>query len=526
MSCSRPDPRPVILRTVAVLVASCALAPRAGAQCDLLDFDGELAPDGSVHFGEALAASGDWLFVGDFANPDGIVGGGVVHAYQRGATGWVPRQLLTASDADEGDLFGTAVAFDGVRVLVGAPNDDDACGGTSGCQSGSAYVYELTPSGWVETQKLTAGDATYGQRFGYHVAIDGDIAVVGLSTYSNSVGAAYVFEHSAGVWTETTKLVESMPNEDFGRAVAVSGDTIAVGAARADGTFTGSGVVRVFQRAPSGWVQRFELTSQPQVYNGLFGSAVSLRGDRMLVGARGEGSGSQLGAAYFLRRDVVGWHHVVRVESGVGLFENYGWVVELGDELGIVASESTTYVYAPVGSIWQEIHSLVPPAVGGGFHATLTGRDVFFSNPSQSTPTAQGTVWTYTIPGATSYCISTPNSSGGSARISYEGCTGVGGNLFQLVAEPVPDGLGFFHYGPSRTFSTFGNGWLCVGPPTYALPIVATSGGALQFAVDFTSPPPGGVIVSGTTFYFQGVFRDGSALNTNTSDGLEVVFGP
>ena len=83
---------------------------------------------------------------------------------------------LTASDADEGDLFGGSVSISGDIALVSARDDSEV-----DTFAGAAYVYERNLGGsdaWGERKKLLAFDASVGDRFGKAVSISGDLAVV------------------------------------------------------------------------------------------------------------------------------------------------------------------------------------------------------------------------------------------------------------------------------------------------------------------------------------------------------------
>jgi FG-GAP repeat len=105
---------------------------------------------------------------------------------------------------------------------------------------GSVYVFERRGRSWVETQKLTASDAT-GSEFGRSVAFSGSTLVAGASD------SAFVFERHGGSWIETQKLTTSERFDDFGRSVEVSGSTVFVGApfATIDGAFA-QGAVYAF----------------------------------------------------------------------------------------------------------------------------------------------------------------------------------------------------------------------------------------------------------------------------------------
>ncbi|CAH0364586.1 unnamed protein product [Pelagomonas calceolata] len=147
---------------------------------------------------------------------------------------WVVR--LAASDAASYDRFGYSVAIDGDTIVIGA----------SGCIwsycssiAGSTYVYRTSDGGatWVEMAKLTASDAASNDLFGTSVAISGDTIVVGAHAKNDGTGAAYVFRTSDGWDTHTEiKLTASdaAAGDQFGISVAIDGTTVVVGASGKD----------------------------------------------------------------------------------------------------------------------------------------------------------------------------------------------------------------------------------------------------------------------------------------------------
>ena len=133
-------------------------------------------------------------------------------------------QTLLASDGANRDLFGTSVAVDGEFAVVGAVGVDG-----SSDTDGAAYVYRRIPTGWIEHATLTADDAGSDDEFGIAVAISGDTVLVGADRSNNATfndGAAYVFVRNGGSWIQQDKLVAGDPgNGDFlGVHVAIDGD--------------------------------------------------------------------------------------------------------------------------------------------------------------------------------------------------------------------------------------------------------------------------------------------------------------
>lgn len=130
------------------------------------------------------------------------------------------------------------------------------------------------------------------------------------------------------------------------------------------------------------------------------------------------------------------------------------------------------------------------------------------------------------------FCESTPNSSGFAARIEALGSISIADNALELMVRPVPVGqAGIIFYGENEADVPFGNGTRCVGNGlVYRLPPTTTTpGGALRVTADLSSPPlPSGQILPGTTWHFQGWFRDPAAggAGFDLSNGLHINFLP
>ena len=127
----------------------------------------------------------------------------------------------------------------------------------------------------------------------------------------------------------------------------------------------------------------------------------------------------------------------------------------------------------------------------------------------------------------TRYCTSLANSSGAPAQISASGTASVQQNNLVLQASPVPlSASGLFLDGVQPTQVPFGNGVKCITSPLRRLPVVQASGSTLAHAVNAQAGSAAGAILAGTTWHFQGWFRDNAAggSGTNLSDGLRITF--
>ncbi|MGE0130829.1 MAG: hypothetical protein AB7U82_22350 [Blastocatellales bacterium] len=214
---------------------------RSGAnwtqQQKLIANDGE----GLDFFGRSVAIYADTVVVGAITDDAGAnFDQGSAYVFTRSGGVWTQQQKLTADDGAAGDEFGVSVAIDADTLVVGAPDDD--IGGNF--DVGSAYVFTRSGAAWTQQQKLIADDGAMVDFFGITVGVSGDTVVVGLGDddigENADQGSAYVFARSftsgGAVWTTRQKLTASdgAAVDRFGSAVALSGDTVVVGAALDD----------------------------------------------------------------------------------------------------------------------------------------------------------------------------------------------------------------------------------------------------------------------------------------------------
>ncbi len=267
----------------------------AGRWAGLLQENAKLfASDGADgdHFGHsAVAVSGDTVVVGAHFDDIGRNSSqGSAYVFVRPAGGWAgllrENTKLTASDGRSGDNLGDSVAVSGDTVVVYSPDSN------AGSNSGAAYVYVMPSGGWpeslTENAKLVASDGATND-FGSlddALGVSDDTVVVGASgddvgTNSNQ-GSAYVFVRPLGGWAgvlhENARLTASdgAANDSFGQSVAVSADTVVVGASTA-----GRPPVYVFVEPPGGWagalLENARLTASS-------GSSVAVSGDVVVTG--------------------------------------------------------------------------------------------------------------------------------------------------------------------------------------------------------------------------------------------------
>jgi uncharacterized membrane protein len=331
--------------------------------------------DANDVFGISVAVSGDTVVIGAFhedSNATGVNGNqsdnsaiesGAAYVFVRNGTTWTQQAYLKASNTDVNDMFGISVAISGDTIVVGAPFEASNATGVNGNQddnsaqqAGAAYVFVRNGTTWSQQAYLKASNTDPVDEFGISVAVSGDTVVVGAH-YESSVargvngdqtdntacqaGAAYAFVRNGTTWSQQAYLKASntvaksscgMVNAQFGSAVAISGDTIVVGALAEDSNATGingneddhsafgSGAAYIFARNGTSWSQQaYVKASNTDIFDS-FGQSVAVSGDTVVVGAwiessnatgvngnQADNSAVQAGAAYVFTRNGTTW---------------------------------------------------------------------------------------------------------------------------------------------------------------------------------------------------------------------------
>jgi len=255
-----------------------------------------------------VAIDGDFAIVGDsWGHGAGGEDTGAAYLFQRSGTDWTEVATLIASDGASVDAFGCSVALDGDFAVVGAAYDDTI----AGADAGSAYVFQRTGSTWTQVAKLTASDGAEHDCFGRAVAIDGDIVLVGADEHDTAAweraGGAYAFQRSGSTWTQVAKLEPSDAHTGyyFGISVGLEGDLAVVGAIGAGGkskppAYDANGATYVFRRLGSAWKEVAKLIASDGTSGDFFGFSVSISGGRVIVGAPYDCTlaGQDAGSAY------------------------------------------------------------------------------------------------------------------------------------------------------------------------------------------------------------------------------------
>ena len=274
---------------------------------------------------------------------------------------------VTASDGAASDAFGRKVAISGNTAVVGSPLSDM----NDKADQGAVYIYINDNGVWSQQAKLTINDGNTNGQFGYSLAIDGDTIVVGeRGADPFDKGAAYVFVRVNGNWLQQAKLVgnDSINGDRFGEAVAISGNTIIVGAVLHDTAGTpnvNKGAAYIFTRTGANWAQQAKLTaSTPQDFD-FFGSDVAIDGNMALIAAPESSGDVRLGSAYVFTRTGNIWTQQAKLQSNdLSKRDGFGDSVSLSGDTAVVGATAVTvdghifqgaaYVFTRSGASWLQ----------------------------------------------------------------------------------------------------------------------------------------------------------------------------
>jgi len=267
----------------------------------------------------------------------------------------IQQGYLKASNTEANDEFGYLVAISGDTVVVGAPQESSNATGVNGDQannsaqnSGAVYVFTRTGGVWTQQAYLKASNAGAGDQFGVAVALSGDTLAVGAlgeaggSTGINhsdnnnapGSGAAYVFTRTGGVWTQQAYVKASNASGQFGSSVALAGDTLAVGAPFEDSNATGV----------DGDQNNNNATSSGAVY--VFTRTAGIWSQQAYVKASNTGAGDRFGGNVDLNGDTlaVGARFEASAASGVGADQTDNSAPNAG----------AVYVFTRTAGVWTQ----------------------------------------------------------------------------------------------------------------------------------------------------------------------------
>ena len=270
----------------------------------------------------------------------------------------VQQAYIKASNPEANDRFGSSVAISGNTMVVGVPGEDSNATGVNGDQtnnlapdSGAVYVFIRTGNTWSQQAYIKASNTGTGDWFGQSVAISGDTLVVGATSEdSNATG---------------------------------------VGGNQTDDSASVAGAAYVFTRSGTTWSQQAYLKASNTGAGDAFGNTVAISGDTLVVGSydedsnatgingsQSDNSASNAGAAYVFSRTGTTWSQQAYIKaSNTNANDFFGSAVAISNDTLVVTapyedsaatgingnqadnsgSESgAAYVFTRTGTTWSQ----------------------------------------------------------------------------------------------------------------------------------------------------------------------------
>lgn len=278
-------------------------------------------------FGQEVDVSGTTAIVSTHLGTGRAPGTGTAYLFDT-LTGQQTAKLY-ADDGEATDLFGISVAISGDTVIIGASGTRDP-----GAFTGAAYFFDANDGS--QRAKLSASDGAAGDMFGFSVDIEGEFALVGAPR----ADAAYLYDVSSGA--EIAKLSPgfSASGSYFGVSVALSGELALIGAPYDTSSGLGSGAAYLYDLSSGAEIAK--LTASDADEYALFGSAVAIDGETLLIGAQwDEENGANSGAAYVF--DANTGKELAKIIASDGTpYDDFGYSVALFGNQALIGAPYQT----------------------------------------------------------------------------------------------------------------------------------------------------------------------------------------
>ena len=283
----------------ACVVFACGLA--SAATPPVVSPTGALVADGGAAndaMGTAMVARDGLLLIGARGDDSIAHNSGAVYCFQLGPDGYQQIQKITPADPNLAEEYGHAVAIDSGRALVGVP------------LAGGVAVLEFNGTSWVETGALFAGTPGDASDFGDAVAILGDRIAVGSPGSDEQAGRVDLFDLINGEWRLEQSVLppDATSNDRFGTALALGEDLLVIGSPYEDSAAPDAGAVFIYQPGDKGWELLQTLIAPAAASQEYFGRKLALEDDLLVIGAyRRDEVAIDSGAAFVYRRGAEGF---------------------------------------------------------------------------------------------------------------------------------------------------------------------------------------------------------------------------
>lgn len=283
-----------------------------------------LPVDGDVEefFGYSIQIDKPWAVIGSHHDSDFGGSSGSAYVLKKENDEWTIVQKLLPSDPKAGDEFGKAVGLANGTIAVGCFLGDE--GATN---SGSVYLFTLEGEDWVEFQELIPDDPLAYDQFGNFLSLSPEGLLVGVpekKDKGDKSGCAYLFSPSEnGPWQQVAKILpdDLQEGDEFGQAVHLNQQQIAIGAYKKDNPAENGGAVYLYEWQDQHCIFKQKIVPDDNEEGDHFGNAVCLDGNLLAIGAYfDDDNGSKSGSVYLYKKQGGQYRFLSKIISSDGGF--------------------------------------------------------------------------------------------------------------------------------------------------------------------------------------------------------------
>lgn len=386
-------------------------------------------------FGASLSLNGNNLLIGSYGE-NNYRGAAYLYVNNGGTYSFVYKFDNTKA-TNSFENFGISVAMDGNTVVIGANGVNS--------ETGNVHVYSGSGSSWT-SQILTAVNGSVGDQFGYAVAVSGNNIAIGAYGKNSDFGAVYIFGLIGGTWTLITEIDSPYPiNAQFGYSVALLSTTLLVGAPV---TTIGSGFVQVYSYSGSKWSPLTNFYDNS--LNGTYcGNSVSFDGSTVAVGCPRDSPNNNIHIGSVYLYTLTGGTPVKLYPFSASTNTLSGQSVSIsGNVLAVGSFLDHAYIFAKSGSSWEQTQTLSSPSSSStyfGSSLVLNGSTLIIGDYGNNGVVGSAYVLSeylvYTGSQTTGILTGSSGSQTGSAQTGSAQTTGSSGSGAQTTSASVGFGI-------------------------------------------------------------------------------------
>lgn len=250
----------------------------------------------------SVSISQNYAVIGSQSYP-----GGSVYVFQRDGDKWLKQVKLTPDSVNENRHFGHSVSISGNNIVISALSMKQDL-------NGQVYIFKRKQSTWLKEAKFFHEKSIRYDWFGHSVDILDDYITIGApGILSNSTGSVYILKNKNGLWKKEAEVkgADSRKGDSFGFSVAMSKNSIIIGAPRRDDLGADVGAAYIFRKDKGEWLQQSKLMSSDSGIGERFGNTVAIFEDIALINSPRKYL--LKGAVYVFRKNQETWRQEKRI---------------------------------------------------------------------------------------------------------------------------------------------------------------------------------------------------------------------